>query len=228
MLGNQHQQLRSTYTLEHYLEIIKIIYEKHLTHTGKWLSEQTGVTHYNLKKTQVRSIYDIKGEGISYIDPSFYQYMLNYKDSLFKLYVNIITEIKEKCNFDIKGRIKNEDSILLKLHKKRNEQGGTFSINKVLNDLLGFRLIDEDFEQNIHKVQSLLDDLKHNSGYRLIYKPRQNGDYNGYHIYFMGKDAKYFPIELQIWDAKNEQKNLQSHEIYKKEYTAWPKLYHRG
>ncbi|MGI8352010.1 hypothetical protein NiCM35_19830 [Niallia circulans] len=214
-----------SYSSEQYLDIIKTIYEKHTSHNGKWLSKQSGISLYNLKKTEVRTI--MSNEGNIQLQSEFYDYIISYKNELITLYADIINGLNQSLTPYIKGRIKNEESIINKLHKKRKEQNGAFSINKVLNDLLGFRIIDPNFGENITYIIEILNSLK-TDGFRFQHKRRINGDYEAYHIYFMGKDAKYFPVELQIWDTKNEQTNLASHEIYKKEYTSWPEIYKKG
>jgi ppGpp synthetase/RelA/SpoT-type nucleotidyltranferase len=220
--------LEGSYSLQQYEDIIKILNNKHISHTGKWLSRQIGVTLINLKKTEVRTVLNESSEGTFTIERAFFEYMMDYQSQLIHLYAEIINEIKMSYQCNIIGRVKNEDSILNKLQKKKAEQNGAFSINKVLNDLLGFRIIDRNFEHNIKDVIEYLDDLKNNEGFRILHKERINGDYRGYHIYFMGKDAKFFPIELQIWDTNNEHINLTSHEIYKKDYTSWPEIYKKG
>lgn len=217
----------STYSIQQYENIIKILIESHSSHTGKWIAS-SGFTHYNLKKTRVSDIIDKSDEGAFYVDNDFFKYIFLYKTNLMDLYVNIIREVKSKyaCNFY--GRIKNEDSILNKLQKKRTEQNGQFSINKVLNDLLGFRMIDKNYEHNVEQLILYLNELKEKEGFRITHKERVNGDYRGYHVYFMGKDSRFFPLELQLWDKNNEIINLDSHETYKKDYTIWPEIYYKG
>lgn len=226
MLANIQNTTLPHYTTQQYLDMIKLIYDKHVIHTGKWLHAKTGITLYNLKKVEVRNIIQLSENDSLEIDRVFYEYIINYKSELIHLYADIIKELSE--NFGgIKGRVKNEDSIINKLQKKRSEENGAFSINKVLNDLLGFRIIDQNYGDNIKHIIEILDMLKRD-GFRFQHKERINGDYQAYHIYFMGKDAKYFPLELQIWDTKNETTNLDSHEVYKKDYTSWPEIYYKG
>lgn len=92
---------------------------------------------------------------------------------------------------------------------------------------MGFRIIDKNYDSNIIELSLYLDELKERKR-RLVHTYRKSGDYRGYHIYFMGLNARYFPIELQVWDSKNERTNLISHDLYKKEYTYWPKIYMDG
>jgi hypothetical protein len=225
---SNHALLESTYSTNQYSKIIEVMSQFHSIHTGKWLSQQSGVTHYNLKKTRVCDVINKSEEGLFLIDESFFNYIIGYKNKLIHLYADIINEIHKSYKCNIKGRVKNEDSILNKLQKKRTEENGKFSINKVLNDLLGFRMIDNNYEHNVKKLIVYLDELKEKEGIRITHKERVNGDYRGYHIYFMGKDSKFFPLELQLWDIDNEKINLDSHESYKKDYTIWPEIYYNG
>lgn len=49
-------------------------------------------------------------------------------------------------------------------------------------------------------------------------------EYNAIHIYF--KENNYtFPWELQIWLKEHETKNLNSHKMYKQDYTKWEFIY---
>ena len=199
---------------------------EHIKFTGKWIANLKG-NHYNLKKTRVSDVCSSNEHNMDdFIDKDFLKYLNQYKSNLVDLYANVVLNLVGD-GILINGRVKNDDSILLKLHRKRFEDGGKFALNKYLNDLLGFRIIDTDYEKNIELVDQLALKSKQ-EGMRLLHKPRENGDYRGYHIYFQGKDSKSFPVELQIWNAKNEQSNLTSHETYKKDYAFWPNIYKKG
>ncbi|MET3682770.1 ppGpp synthetase/RelA/SpoT-type nucleotidyltransferase [Alkalibacillus flavidus] len=130
-------------------------------------------------------------------------------------------------NVPIVGRVKNKPSIIHKLLRKRNEDQGNYPINKYLNDLLGFRVIDQNYHENLSDAIKYIEHLKSN-GVRIINKERHTSDYKAYHIYFMGESNHCFPIELQIWDSKHEQSNIKSHEMYKKVYTNWLSKYQRN
>lgn len=218
----------SIYTFAKYKKIFDIIYSEHSRHTEQWL-EDLGSIHYNLKRTQVRHICSSDPDNIeNFIDDEFLTYLYNYKISLGELYVKVLTRIEAEVNVPIGGRIKNDDSILLKLHRKRFQDDGKFSLNKYLNDLLGFRIIDSNYDENIKWIPKYLDDLKGQKR-RFMHKNREIGkDYKGYHIYFMGMGSSCFPVELQVWSKEHEETNLDSHEMYKKDYTYWPKIYKEG
>ncbi|MBK0009886.1 hypothetical protein IAE23_25785 [Bacillus sp. S35] len=211
-----------------YSALFAIINEEHLKHNGQWLANQIGVTQYSLKKTEVRHVALFDNESSFKLEEKFLSYLNNYKRELLQLYKNVLFNVREYPRLNLGGRTKNEESIINKLYKKSLEQNGAFPINKVLNDLLGFRIIDDNLDKNLGQIVSMLNKLKETNTMRIIHKTRVNGNYKGYHIYFMGKDAKYFPVELQLWDNKDMEENFCSHEIYKKDYTTWPRIYQKG
>ena len=219
--------MHNSYGMDFYKIIFNILYEEHSKHTGVWLGNKQG-RHYNLKKVLVDHICSTDPDNIEgFIDEQFLNYMDNYKTSLTILYSKILHRVKKETNVEITGRIKSGDAIILKLHRKRFEDDGKFPLNKYLNDLLGFRIIDDNFGNNIYEIPLQLNDLK-TQNKRIIHKMRENGEYSGYHVYFMGANSSYFPMELQIWNSKNARKNFESHEMYKKEYTYWPQIYNKG
>lgn len=205
-----------------YERIIHILYEEHNKHTKEWLETQPKT--YNLGKTCICDICSSDKNG-KIITENFKEYIYSYINSLMSLYFKILERIDNECNISIRGRIKSEESIILKIYNKNNQDTGKFPIEKCLNDLLGFRIIDPKYDENIDSLLMYFDGLAKESKMRIRHLNRLNGEYIAYHVYFRGADNKYFPIELQIWDAKNEAINLGSHESYKKEYTNWPKEY---
>jgi ppGpp synthetase/RelA/SpoT-type nucleotidyltranferase len=204
--------------LETYKTIINIIYEEHNKHTKNWIENQ--VATYNLANKNICDIYT-SNENEEYINQDFKRYMSSYLKTLGELYLKIMIRINEECNIVIRGRVKSPESINLKMSKKSKDDNGKFPIYRCLNDLLGIRIIDSNYNKNIELVEIYLNELRDQGKFRIRHLIRENKDYRAYHIYFRGLDNKYFPIELQIWNIENEQSNLTSHEIYKKEYTSW-------
>lgn len=205
-----------------YEKVINIIYDEHIKATRQWLEDKVNqeINIYNLRKSCICDICNVKG----IILPEFKNYIASYKkDTLISLDFEILVRIHKKCNIFINGRVKNEDSIINKINKKFKQDSGKFSINKCLNDLIGFRIIDSDYDNNIYSLIGYLDKIKDKC--RIRHMKRVNGQYEGYHIYFKGIDNCYFPAELQVWSAKHETINLESHKIYKKEYVDWPQKY---
>lgn len=190
--------MANAYDFADYKKIIDTIYSEHMVFTGEWIAN-VGKTNYNLKKTQIRHICSSAPDNIdNFIDEEFLDYVDDYNSTLGSLYLNIVKRLESEYGLTIGGRIKNDDSILLKLHRKRFEDDGKFSLNKYLNDLLGFRIVDTNYEENIIQLPQYITELKEQKC-RFMHKYREAGDYyKEYHVYFMGASSKYFPVELQI------------------------------
>ncbi|QQK76763.1 hypothetical protein HUG15_15120 [Salicibibacter cibarius] len=82
--------------------------------------------------------------------------------------------------------------------------------------------------EDSHDLTQHINFLEDEGKTRIRASTRQIKDYKAFHIYFMGQSNNCFPIELQVWDAKNERSNLDSHKVYKKDYTYWPTKYRDG
>lgn len=205
--------------LETYKSIINIIYEEHNNTTKSWLEKQEKT--YNLTNKNISDIYNIS-ENSEYIENDFKEYIDSYINILDKLYAKIMVRINKENNLIIRGRVKSIDSINFKISRKSKQQNGKFPVSKCLNDLLGLRIIDSNYNENIKLLKNYLNETQHK---RIKHLNRENNDYKAYHIYFKGLDNTFFPIELQIWNKENEEINLKSHEIYKKEYTSWTNDY---
>ncbi|MGP4072748.1 hypothetical protein ACTWQB_09370 [Piscibacillus sp. B03] len=220
--------LSHTYSIDDYKRIIDIICERHDQYNHEWLKTQKGKT-FNLKKKQVRHVTSDDPKNMDdFIDTDFLDYMESYQLGLYDLYADIVVELSSNYGIPITGRVKNDDSIVSKLHRKRFDANGSFSVNKYLNDLLGFRVVDEDFASNFHDLTEHIEVMEDEDKRRIRASERQIKDYKAYHIYFMGASNNCFPIELQVWDAQHERSNLDSHKVYKKDYTYWPTKYRDG
>lgn len=210
--------------IEKYKVALNIIYEEQNIHNKNWISE-LDCKKIDLKKTLVCHI--VNKENMS-INQEFKDYMNSYIKTLNILYIKILSRIDKELGVIINGRVKNAESIYHKLARKMNEEDGTFKINKYLNDLLGIRIIDKEYICNIDLLKSYLDQSKDLYKLRYYYKDDIITGYKGFHIYFQGENKYVFPIELQIWDKENESNNLLLHNLYKKDYTEWPKEYING
>lgn len=216
------------YTLDDYKRIFDIIFEKHDQYNSRWLELKKDQT-FNLKKVQVRHITSDDPRNMDdFIDKSFLEYMESYQNGLYELYIDIAVALSSEYDIPVIGRVKNDDSIVSKLHRKRLDANGSFPVNKYLNDLLGFRVIDKNFNSNFTTLNDHLKSIDIKGQKRIRYSERQIKDYKALHVYFMGLSNNCFPIELQIWDADHERSNLDSHKVYKKEYTHWPSKYRDG
>ncbi|MDY6226981.1 MAG: hypothetical protein SPH93_04800 [Clostridium sp.] len=205
---------------EEYDLIFKNVNDIYVKYCQIWL--ETVEEKMNLKKLQIRDIYNSDINPVEGISKKFESYMYSFMSGLDELYLEIlfklelILEVSKRTTFI--GRVKKQESIVDKIYRKMKEENGTFSINKYLNDLLGFRIIDPYYKDNIEAVNELVDSYKE-IGLNIIGKYRCNNGYEAYHIYL-----KYcnntFPIEIQIWDKEKEHSNIEFHKVYKQGYVG--------
>lgn len=198
---------------EDYKKIFQIIYNKHHKYCENWLKNINVDDKINLSSNLICDIY-CPENGVKKF---FIDYMNSYYEELPNLYVDILDENDRECKFAIRGRTKSMESIIYKVVVKNKNENGKFPINKCLNDLLGLRIIDNGYDNNIEYIKQCLNELK-DQGYNIKHMTRNNKGYKAYHIYFKGTCNNVFPVELQIWDKKDELNNIESHKIYKQRY----------
>lgn len=106
-------------------------------------------------------------------------------------------------------RVKSYDSAT----QKYGRHSGDRSVDKVFNDLLGFRSICDSYAEIISKEQSdfiRIADMSHG-------KEKDDG-YRGVHVYYQ-RDHKHYPIEIQYNTYYDRQLNNWLHAyLYKKHY----------
>ncbi|WP_352417584.1 hypothetical protein [Clostridium tertium] len=201
-----------------YYSILKYINKNYTNYCVDWLSKVEN--KLNLKKLQIRDIYTSDITQSQGVPIEFEKYMYSFMKGLDSLYMDILFDIESLVNLSDKvkfiGRVKKQESIADKIYRKTKEQGGTFPVNKYLNDLLGFRVIDPSYKNNIHIIKELVNSYNENN-VSIMGKFRQNNGYEGYHIYLKHSNNT-FPIEVQIWDKDKEHSNMQHHKVYKQEY----------
>lgn len=206
-------------TFKMLIDLMRKIHDLHLLFSQDWLGKVT--SPYNLRSKQIRHIFKDNNE----LDESFIPYIDMYCDDLLE-----ILSFNENYNtlladFPIRSRIKEPNSRIPKLYHynlNRNEDG-KISLNKCLNDLLGFRVLVDDFEHNIKTEKRLKNALLDIKGIKVHNSSK--GDYRATHIYFQNGNNKFFPWELQIWCEKDDQMNIVSHSKHKQAYTKWPRIY---
>lgn len=126
---------------------------------------------------------------------------------------------------DLRKREKKLASYVDKLRKyqdKEDKKGnkGAYPINKCLNDLLGYRLIIKNDVTLDMIHENLKSFIEENFNNKVSIYNASKVEYKGLHVYF--KPSNFcFPCELQIWVQKDEKNNIESHEIYKREYFYW-------
>jgi ppGpp synthetase/RelA/SpoT-type nucleotidyltranferase len=120
------------------------------------------------------------------------------------------------ANIEIKYfyRVKTRESIddkILRFASRENQ----YPVNNWLNDIFGARIVLTAAE--IQAVMGLLDNWQTELSLKNWYLRDKEG-YRGLHIYFKNKSNFYFPWELQIWDEKDLQSNIQHHEAFKRNF----------
>lgn len=203
--------------------IIEYINESHLTFSN----QHKDFFQWNLKTKRIDSLFD---DEIYVVDAEFMQYVYEYTNLLRSLYPELLDFFTGVSSIDYRIRIKERGSIDGKVYRYSlsNHQDGKISINKCLNDLVGFRVIIKGFNNKLAHYRADLEKIC--KGLSIRFVPRHIDDYDGIHLYFRNKNNQFFPWELQIWDADDEHTNNLSHELHreKRRYTQWPDEYKRG
>lgn len=177
---------------------------------------------FNLRKIRVKDVV----ENSSKISKEFLDYIDKYYAGLNAALISSNFEY-DYSEWDARIRIKQKESVINKLHYYFcNHVNGKTSIQKCLNDLLGFRLIIDDFNFNSLDIQNFFEDIKCEQNLMKWYTRDKEG-YKGTHIYFKNVSNFYFPWELQIWNTAYARSNEISHELHKakRNYIMWPEQY---
>lgn len=111
-------------------------------------------------------------------------------------------------------RVKTGESILDKIERYQARQTN-YPVNNILNDIFGARMILN--SDDIALIISKLDDWKEQYGLKNWYLRDVEG-YVGIHIYFKNTSNFYYPWELQLWDEKDAESNIESHLKYKRNF----------
>jgi hypothetical protein len=140
--------------------------------------------------------------------PHIYKYRLTLHES--------INDYLMTANIDIKYfyRVKTRESIDDKIARYANRED-QYPANNWLNDIFGARIVLNAAE--IQAVMDFLDDWQTELNLKNWYLRDKEG-YRGLHVYFKNKNNFYFPWELQIWDEKDLQSNIQNHEKFKRNF----------
>lgn len=116
---------------------------------------------------------------------------------------------------NISSRTKTKDSIKKKWDKNLGKKR---AIKKVLNDIVGIRIVTD---KNVDNIKEYIKTIADNEHYKIETidfreKPKSIDDgYRGIHIYFM-TNPKSFRIEIQIWSRIDAILNFYTHQnIYK-------------
>ncbi|NLC65722.1 MAG: hypothetical protein GX752_02115 [Clostridium sp.] len=200
------------FSIDDYNKIIRLFDDSYKEFSKKWNSSNS----INMKR---RTIYDIHDDETDFINDEFSLIIKEYYNYCNIFMIEQKINLKSVTNKNIRARIKDIDSLMAKIHKKRFEKNGRFPINKVINDIVGFRIIDSNFEQNNKKkLLKLIKELTDKGKIKIRILNREGKEYKATHIYFKGINNYCFPIELQIWDEADKETNIKAHNLYKQNY----------
>lgn len=198
-------------------KLCEIILEISHLHS-QFSTENINAQDINLKSKQVRHVVRKYGDDDAYIIDSLYlKRVRKYLSNLDFLTVETDLDYIYK-EFDFRLRVKQPESIIYKLgyYFIGKEEKGQISINKCLNDLLGFRISLPYFDHECSDFKKMCEIIK--KFYRIKYINSSKGEYRATHIYFLGNNNKYYPWELQVWLPEHFEQNHKSHEKHKQGY----------
>lgn len=184
----------------------------------------TEAEEMNLKNQQVRNVIVDEPRIIKF---QFMKYLQWHHEMLSRLFTHIEYEY-EFSHLDFRSRVKQKDSIVNKLlfYRYEKDEKGKVALNKCLNDLLGFRIIVDDFNHRCEGFDNICKEFKRHYKIHNNDASKEKENYFATHVYFYGKN-QYFPWELQIWSARDAKQNEISHTGHKskREYINWPQAY---
>lgn len=191
---------------ENLARLLVHIQELYTETTSAW--EQLGIPAFNLKKTGI--------EQAEYGN-EIYNKIFEYVDFLNASMLTIKVETLQDCG-RVRARVKAINSVeeKIKAYTEKARRNGGFPIIKCLNDLFGARTILKG-ELTISQIESIAENAL-GKKYKVL--PRSVDNYKATHVYFHSSNTNY-DWELQVWNAADEQTNLDSHEEYKQRYTIW-------
>lgn len=192
--------------MKNIVDIIRLIDELHVYFNKEVCKDfPSGI---NFGKKQVNHLietYNLKNTFFTHLD-KYYPNLRKY------------TQEDRFINLDLDFRIKERESLVYKLNKYyHGNEKGKMPIQKCINDILGFRIITESNLMDSEEFSEICEKLKKEKIIYFYYK-RQDGDYQGIHLYFKGKSNNYLPWELQIWYNEHEEANRLSHAKHKQYY----------
>lgn len=136
------------------------------------------------------SCTDALNDGILFVIPNYLSLLQQYQ----------IDTINNRCKCFlpcIRYRVKRYATASQKLKAKSllEKENGSYNIGKVINDLMGFRIILPNINENKDKIELILERYKDKGIISRYFK----------------ESNKTFPWELQIWDMKDEMQNNSLH-----------------
>jgi len=142
-----------------------------------------------------------------------FKHILNYRLNLHES----INDYLMRASIDMIEffyRVKTAESIEDKI-KRYSNHTDQYPVNNWMNDIFGCRIILTASE--IEEIEQHLDLWREQYGLKNWYKRKKDGD-KGLHIYFKSKSNFYFPWELQIWDERDVESNIETHRQQKRDF----------
>ncbi|WP_323088154.1 hypothetical protein [Allobaculum sp. JKK-2023] len=200
---------QSTIVLENIKEFISELSDFHHDLSNEWICFSSNSINF---KHNLRKLYT---------DSNFLLYLKDYQKFVrrYLLVKRPKEPLKECDSFAVQRRVKEWDSLRDKIDRylKRPEKGEV-PLKKCLNDIVGFRLnlkCSLDKDDLLQHLKSTFDNPKKFS----CIDATKNG-YTAIHVYI--RESNLSPSwEIQIWNQKDINSNLQSHEAYKQDYTKY-------
>lgn len=197
-------------------EILDQLIDKLLSSYNTINENWQSLDSYNPINLRKKSIVDIQNNQI------IWDAILQYRKFMSVHQLDVLQEVSslQSDTNRISVRIKQLNSVEYKIFRYNTGQlKGKVPINKCLNDLFGVRIIIDGSFAHDDLMKHL--ELTH-PGIKLT-----DASKNGYvasHLYIMPTN-QLFPWELQIWKKEDERNNLESHKLYKQDYTSWENDY---
>lgn len=203
-------------TLDIIQNTIEVMNDMHIKFSTRFYNQEDfkSIKWRNLKKIYVSNALEN--------DFFMQNFLLKYQKSIlsfdFDSYLLPIgLEVPKEDNSILRYRSKLMDTTVKKMEQyaRREQEIGTIPVYKCLNDLFGARLVLKNVNKETDKINNLLIQNKVNKKLKWYYYRNQDG-YKSYQCYFQ-MNNKVLPWELQIWDSKDRQNNIQAHLKHEKE-----------
>jgi len=141
------------------------------------------------------------------------EHILRYRLNLHESINDYLIE-HDLDNITYYYRVKTSESILDKI-ERYSQNADKYPVNNWMNDIFGARMILS--SEEIVQIQEMLDDWQDELGLKNWYF-RDKDDYRGLHVYFKNKSNFYFPWELQLWDERDIELNIRTHQLHKRNF----------
>lgn len=194
--------------MEDLLKLMEFLCKKHKQKSEEWQELNNGINLYDGKQKVCHMFGDVNIMNYIY---SYMEFLNNMNDLQFEM---------QRLNLTCKvtSRVKQNNSIQDKFKRYMTDrhQQGEVPLKKCINDIMGFRIVLNEYYSHEKVIDFLSNNVKN---IRVVSADKD--EYVAVHAYFLTGDNKNFQWELQIWNNKDEKKNLLSHSKYKQDYITW-------